>query len=104
MASSKEYLQFVLEQLSELSDITHRAMMGEYLLYYRGKLFGGIYDDRFLVKMTSSARKIIPDASQDLPYDGAKPMLMVDAIEDRVFLRNLIEAMYEELPEPKKRK
>ena len=104
MASSKEYLQFVLEQLSELSDITHRAMMGEYLLYYRGKLFGGIYDDRFLVKMTSSAQKIIPDASQDLPYDGAKPMLMVDAIEDRVFLRNLIEAMYEELPEPKKRK
>ena len=103
MASSKNYLQFILEQLSGIEGITHRQMMGEYLLYYRGKLFGGIYDDRFLVKMTSSAQKIIPEASQELPYDGAKPMLMVDTIEDKTFLKSLIEAIYTELPAPKKK-
>ena len=104
MASSGEYLQYILEQLSELNEITHRSMMGEYLLYYRGRLFGGIYDDRFLVKPTASARALLPDAPQESPYDGAKPMLMVDAVEDRTFLKELIEAMYTELPEPKKKK
>ena len=103
MASSKEYLNFILEQLSGLEDITHRAMMGEYVLYYRGKVFGGIYDDRFLVKTTKSAKAMMPDADMELPYEGAKEMILVDDVDNREFLRKLVEAMYEDLPEPKKK-
>lgn len=104
MASSKEYLDFVLEQLSELDGITRRAMMGEYVLYFRGVVFGGVYDDRFLVKPTKSAKKLMPDAFYELPYEGAKPMLLVDNIEDKAFLKQLVESMFEELPQPKKTK
>lgn len=104
MASSKEYLDFVLEQLSELDGITSRAMMGEYVLYFRGVVFGGVYDDRFLVKPTKSAKKLMPDAFYELPYEGAKPMLLVDNIEDKAFLKQLVESMFEELPQPKKTK
>ena len=103
MASSKEYLNFILEQLSGLEDITHRAMMGEYVLYYRGKVFGGIYDDRFLVKDIKSARRIMPEAELALPYEGAKKMLVVDNVDNHEFLKELFNAMYDELPEPKKR-
>ena len=98
MASSKEYLDFVLDQLSELDDITYRAMMGEYIIYYNGRIVGGIYDDRFLVKHTKSACKMMPNAERELPYEGAKEMLLVDEMEDREFLKDLLEAMYEELP------
>ncbi len=104
MASSKDYLDFILEQLSELDDITYRAMMGEYIIYYRGKVVGGIYDDRFLVKPVKSAVKMMPETSLELPYEGAKEMLLVDNVENKEFLRNLLEAMYEELPAPKKKK
>ncbi len=104
MASSKEYLDYVLEQLSETDDISHRAMMGEYIIYYRGKVVGGIYDDRFLVKNIKAAADMMPDADLELPYDGAKEMLLVEDIENRGFLRELMEAMYDELPAPKKRK
>lgn len=104
MASSKEYLDFILEQLSELDDITYRAMMGEYIIYYRGKVVGGIYDDRFLVKPVKSAVKMMPEASLELPYEGAKEMLLVDNVENKEFLRNLLEAMYEELPAPRVKK
>ena len=104
MASSKEYLDFVLEQLSELDEITHKAMMGEYILYYRGKIVGGIYDDRFLVKPTKSAIAMMPDASMELPYEGTKEMLLVDDIDNKEFLSKLLETMYEELPAPKKKK
>ena len=103
MASSKEYLNFILEQLSGLEDITHRAMMSEYVLYYRGKVFGGIYDDRFLVKPTKSAKAMMPDADMELPYEGAKEMILVDDVDNREFLRKLVEAMYEELPVPKRK-
>lgn len=103
MASSKEYLEFVLEQLSLLDDITYRAMMGEYIIYYRGKIIGGIYDDRFLVKQTKSALKMMPDADLELPYEGAKEMIMVDEVENRDFLKELFDAMYLELPAPKKK-
>ncbi len=102
MASSKEYLNFILDQLSGLEDITHRAMMGEYVLYYRGKVFGGIYDDRFLVKPTKSAKAMMPDADMGLPYEGAKEMIFVDDVDNREFMRKLVEAMYEDLPAPKK--
>ena len=101
MASSKSYLDFILEQLSELEDIRWRAMMGEYILYYRGRVFGGIYDDRFLVKNVRSAAAMMPDAARGRPYEGAKEMLLVDKVEDRGFLRELLEAMYAELPAPK---
>ena len=103
MASTKEYLAFVLEQLSELDEIRYRAMMGEYIIYYRGKVIGGIYDDRFLVKPTKSALELMPQATRELPYPGAKDMLLVDRLEDRAFLKQLLEVMFEELPAPKKR-
>ena len=104
MASSKEYLDFILEQLSELEDVSCRAMMGEYIIYYGGKIVGGIYDDRFLVKPTKSAVEKMPDASLEIPYEGAKEMLLVDDVENKEFLRELLEAMYDELPAPKKKK
>lgn len=104
MASSKEYLDFILEQLSELDDVTYHAMMGEYIIYYRGKIVGGIYDDRLLVKLTKSAVALTPDADRELPYEGAKEMFLVDNVENKEFLRELLEAMYEELPAPKKKK
>lgn len=103
MASSKGYLDFIMEQLSELEEISSRKMMGEYITYYRGKIIGGIYDDRFLVKDTESAREMIPDAVRELPYDGAKEMLLVRNLEDRDYLRRLVEAMYEDLPAPKRK-
>lgn len=102
MATSKDYLAFVLDQLSGLQEISHRAIMGEYVLYYRGKVIGGIYDDRVLLKPTKAAEAVIPDAERDIPYDGAKEMLLVD-VDDKETLTQLIEAMYPELPEPKKR-
>jgi len=104
MASSKEYLEFILEQLSGLPDVTYRTMMGEYIIYYGGKVIGGIYDDRFLVKPTKSAKALMPDAGMELPYEGAKEMLLVDDVENREFLQELLEKMYDELPAPKKKK
>ena len=104
VTSSKEYLEYLLEQLSELEDITHRAMMGEYIIYYRGKIIGGIYDDRFLVKPVKSAKAMMPDADMELPYEGAKEMILVDDIENKEFLKELVEAMYDELPAVKKRR
>ena len=103
MASSKNYLNFVLEQLSDLDDITYKAMMGEYIIYYRGKIIGGIYDDRFLVKNVKSAAALMPDASLELPYEGAKEMLLVEELDNKGFLTELLEAMYDELPMPKKK-
>ena len=97
MASTKEYLDFVLEQLSELNEISYRAMMGEFIIYYRGKIVGGIYDNRFLVKNIKSAREKMPEATLELPYEGAKEMLLVDDIENRMFLRKLFDAMLDEL-------
>ena len=102
MASSRGYLEFIMEQLSGLDDISCRAMMGEYIVYYRGRVVGGIYDDRFLVKPTKSALAMMPGADRELPYEGAKEMLLVDDVEDRDFLKALIEAMYDELPERRK--
>ena len=104
MASSKDYLEYVLDQLSSLDDISYRAMMGEYIIYYQGKIVGGIYDDRFLVKPTKSALDLMPDASRELPYEGAKEMLLVEDIDDRDFLNELLNATAYELPAPKKKK
>ena len=104
MASSKEYLQFILGQLSELEEINYRAMMGEFIIYYCGKIIGGIYDDRLLVKKTRSALELMPAAISELPYEGAKEMLLVDEVDSKQFLTGLFKAMYEELPAPKPRK
>ena len=103
MASSKEFLNFILEQLSGLDEIFYRPMMGEYIIYYRDKIVGGIYDDRLLVKKTKSARALMPAAVCSLPYDGAKEMLLVEEVDDKDFLAELFEAMYDDLPLPKKR-
>ena len=104
VASSKEYLDFILEQLSELNDITYKAMMGEYIIYYQGKIVGGIYDDRFLVKPVKSASKLMPNAGYELPYEGAMEMLLVEDVDNKDFLIELFNAMYEELPAPKVKK
>lgn len=104
MASSREYLEFILGQLSGLEEITHRAMMGEYILYYRGKVIGGIYDDRLLVKPVPAVVSRMPEALRELPYEGARPMLLVGNVDDREFLTELIGAMYEKLPAPKPKK
>lgn len=104
VASSKAYLQFILEQLSGLEGITYRAMMGEYLLYYRGRLVGGIYDDRLLVKPVKAAISYLPGASYERPYPGAKEMLLVEEVDDRDFLTGLFQAMYGQLPAPKPKK
>ena len=101
MASTKEYLDFVLEQLSELDEVSSRAMMGEYILYYRGKVFGGIYDDRLLVKPVPAAEKLMLDAELELPYEGAKEMLLVERMDDRAFLKTLLLAIADELPPPR---
>ena len=103
MASTKEYLDFVLEQLSELDEVSSRAMMGEYILYYRGKVFGGIYDDRLLVKPVSVAVQLIPDATMELPYEGTKEMILVEDVDNREFLCDLVRNMWEELPEKKRK-
>lgn len=104
MASSKEYLNFVMGQLSELEEITYRKMMGEYIIYFHGKIVGGIYDDRLLVKPVKSAVNFMPNVVYEIPYEGAKEMLLVDEIDDKNFLTGLFNAMYYELPTPKKKK
>ena len=104
MASSKEYLDFIMEQLSELEDVSYKAMMGEYIIYYHRKVVGGIYDDRFLVKPTKSAAAMMPNADRELPYEGAKEMLLIDNVDNKQFLGELLNAMYVELPAPKGRK
>ncbi|MCI8561474.1 MAG: competence protein TfoX [Dorea sp.] len=104
MASSKEYLDYIVGQLSELEDITYRAMMGEYIIYYRGRIAGGIYDNRFLVKPVKAAQEFMPKAAFEIPYKGAKAMLMVEHVEDKGYLKDLFNAMYDELQMPKKRK
>ena len=104
MASDRSYLDFILDQLSGLEGVSWRAMMGEFILYYRGKIIGGIYDDRFLVKPVRSAMEMMPDADREIPYEGAREMLLVDNVDNREFLAELVASMYDELPEPKKKK
>lgn len=103
MSSTNQYLEFVLDLLGELDNVAHRKMMGEYVLYYRGKVFGGIYDDRFLLKVTPATERLLPDAPRAIPYEGAKEMLLVE-LEDRDTLHDVVDAMWEELPAPKKKK
>ena len=103
MASTNQYLEFVLDLLGELDDVAHRKMMGGYVLYYRSKVIGGIYRDRFLLKVTPASERLLPDAPRATPYEGAKEMLLVE-VEDRDTLRDVVDAMWQELPAPKKRK
>lgn len=103
MASGKEYLMFILEQLPP-EDISFRPMMGEYILYYRGKVFGGIYDDRLLVKNTPASRRLLPDAPMEYPYEGGSKMVLIEEMENRQLLSDLLSAMYPELPAPKRKK
>lgn len=104
MASSKEYLDYLLDCLSLCDGIAYRPMMGEYVLYFRGKVIGGIYDDRFLVKVTNASRRLLPDAPLELPYEGAKEMLLIEEADDRELMQKLLLEMEEELPVPKKKR
>ena len=104
MASTKKYLEFVLEQLSGLDEITYRAMMGEFILYYRGKIIGGIYDDRLLVKPVKSAISYLGTVAYELPYEGGKEMVLVDEINNKEYLSGLLDAKYDELHNPKIKK
>ena len=97
MASSKEYLEYVLEQLSAVEGLRYRPMMGEYLVYCRGKLVGGVYDDRLLVKPTKSACALLPDAPREEPYPGGKPMLLVTEMDNKPLLRELLEGIVREM-------
>ena len=102
MATSKDFIDYIKEQLREVPEVTFRPMMGEYLVYYRGKMLGDICDNRLLVKPVEVAKTLLPDAEMQLPYDGAKtPLILVENIDDGEFLKELFEAMYLELPEPK---
>lgn len=103
MASSIEYVTYLTEELSFCKDISYRKMMGEYVVYYQQKVIGGIYDNRFLIKPVDSAKQMLPNASFEIPYPGAKPMILMDNLEDKVFLQNLFERMFAELPEKKKK-
>lgn len=104
MATKKEYLELILDQLSGLSEITYCKMMGEYIIYYRGKIAAYVCDDRFLVKPVESVKQMIPNAPLEPPYEGAKDMVLIEDIDNREFLTKLFDAMYEELPEPKRKK
>ncbi len=104
MPSSKEYLEFILEQLSDLTEVTYRAMMGEYILYYRGKIIGGIYDNRLLVKPTETVLARMPEAILEQPYAGAKEMILVEDVDDRAALTELFQTLWQELPAPKPKK
>ena len=104
MATSKEYLAFILDQLSDVDGITHRQMMGEYIIYMSGKIAAYLCDNRLLVKPVPSAVQLMPNATYEPLYDGAKDILLVDNGDDRAFLQELFEAMYDELPKPKKKK
>ena len=104
MASSKEYLEFILEQLAELNGITYKAMMGEFIIYYQVKIVGGIYDDRFLVKPVEAAKSYMPTAPYEIPYDGAKEMLLVEDVDNKEYLANLLNAIYDELPAPTRKR
>ena len=98
MASSKEFLDFVSDQLSLIDGVSFRRMMGEYVIYYKDRVIGGIYDDRFLVKQTPSSKKLLPDAPLELPYEGGKSMISVSDVDDRAFFKDLFIAMADELP------
>lgn len=104
MASSKEYLNFILDQLAGLEGVTYRSMMGEYILYYHGKIAAYICDDRLLAKPVEAARALLPNAPMEPPYEGAREMLLVEGVDDGAFLRRLFEAMYDQLPAPKPKK
>ena len=104
MASSRDYLYFILEQLSQLEDVTYRPMMGEYIIYYQDRIVGGIYDDRFLVKPVKAALELLPDSRMEVPYEGAREMLLVEDVDNREKLVELLEAMYDQLPVPKKKR
>jgi len=104
MASSKEYVSFILEQLSGLEEVSSRPMMGEYVLYYRGKVIGDICDNRLYLKPVEAAKRLLPQAAFAPPYPGAKEMLLVEEVDDRELLARVVEAMYDQLPAPKPKK
>lgn len=104
MASSKEFLEYILEQLSELEEITYRAMMGEYIIYYKGSIAGGIYDDRLLIKPVKSAIDYVSDIRYEVPYEGAKEMILIEEVDNKEYLTELFKAIYDDLPTPKKKK
>lgn len=104
MASSKEFLEYILEQLSELEEITYRAMMGEYIIYYKGRITGGIYDDRLLIKPVKSAIDYVSDIRYEVPYEGAKEMILIEEVDNKEYLTELFKAIYDDLPTPKKKK
>ncbi len=104
MASSKEFLEYILEQLSEVEEITYRAMMGEYIIYCKDRIAGGIYDDRLLIKPVKSAIDYVSDIRYEVPYEGAKEMILIEEVDNKEYLTKLFKAIYDDLPTPKKKK
>ena len=103
MSTSKDFVAYVMEQLSGLEEVSNRAMMGEYVLYYKDKVIGGLYDNRLLLKPVPAALELLPDGPMELPYQGAKKMLLIEDLENRELLERLFTAMYDQLPATKKR-
>lgn len=104
MATTREYVDYVMEQFEQVGNVTIRPMMGEYVLYYRGRVFGGLYDNRLMIKPLASARCILNDCEMEIPHpDAQKEMIRLDDLENPALLFELLEAMYPELPEPKPR-
>ena len=104
MSKNKELADYIMDQLSDLENVRNISMMGGYIFYYKERIFGGIYGNGFLVKITEASKKHMPDSEPELPYEGAKPMLPVTILDDRTELQNMVEEMYAELPERKTRK
>lgn len=103
MSTTIDYYEYLQEQLEPIGNIRYRKMMGEYCVYYRDKVIGGIYDNRFLIKNINASRLYLPNTTLEIPYQGAKPMILVEELSDKELLKKLMIAMYEELPTPKKK-
>lgn len=105
MATSKEFHDYTVKTLQKIGDVTTRKMMGEYLVYYQGKLVGDICDNCLFLKPTESVLRLLPDAERGYPYEGSKTlMVMVENVEDEKLMTAVLNGMYQELPEPKKKK
>jgi TfoX/Sxy family transcriptional regulator of competence genes len=104
MATSKEFHDYVVDSLQRIGDVTTKKMMGEYCIYYKGKLIGDICDNCLLLKLTESVLRLMPEAERAYPYEGSRTLMaVVDDVENIERMREVLDAMVEELPEPKKK-
>ena len=104
MASSLEFMEYVFDQIKGIGEITYKKMFGEYCVYYKDKIVGLVCDDQFLIKKTTAGKEILPNSEEIPPYEGSKPCILIENLEDKKLLKELILKTYQELPEPKPKK